>query len=270
MVKKHIYLFTLLIVLNINAQTENSFKNKFIYKLTYQPDIKDVNSKISEEMLLLTNKNFSFFLSKNNFTKDSLLFSAKINNIKADRSKFSKTRFFYKILKDYTKDSITVYDEIFMDNYKYKESKKNIKWNIRTDILTINGFKCQKATTNFSGRHYEAWFSNEIPISDGPYKFSGLPGLIIKISDSNNHYVFELIDQSNINESYPYLKPTRNHYITKKSIFLKKQKEFKDNLVMKMSQSGFTLDKKHTKRIKERQKKRNNPIELGKAWYLDQ
>ncbi len=269
MTKNIIYLFVLLNFLNINAQKENVFEHKFTYLLTYQPNNKDVYSKQSEEMVLLTNKNFSVFLSKNTFIKDSIKLDAEKNNIKMDRSKYSKTKFFYKILKDYNKDTITVYDEIFLDNYKYKELKSKIKWQITTDISTINGFKCQKAKTSFSGRHYVAWFTNEIPISDGPYKFSNLPGLIIKISDSRNHYVFELIKHSKINYSYENLKPTKNLYTTKKSTFFKKQKEFKDNIIMKMSQSGFTVDEKHVKRIKERQKKKNNPIELERAWYLE-
>ncbi len=269
MLQKLIFLSIALSIFNINAQTGASFKYKFTYKLTYQSNNKDINSKKNEEMLLLRNKNSSTFLSKNNFIRDSLLLEADNNNIRADRSKFPKTKFRYKILKDNSKDSIIVYDRIFIDNFKYKESKKTIKWKITTDILTVNGFKCQKATTYFSGRYYEAWFSNEIPISDGPYKFSGLPGLIIKISDSKNHYVFELIAQSKINQSYPNLIPTSNLYSTNKSTFFAKYKDFKDNIVAKMAQSGFTLDKKHEKRVKERQKKRNNPIELGDAWYLD-
>lgn len=269
MLKKLFFLFISLSFLKINAQNEKVFNYKFTYKLTYQVNNKDINSKRSENMLLLRNNKFSVFLSEGTFIDDSLSLRQRKNEISYD-VKAPKTRFFYKILKDDNRDSITVYNEIFMDNYKYKEGKNKIRWKVTSDTSVINGLKCQKATTTFSGRFYEAWFTNEIPISDGPYKFSGLPGLIIKISDSKNHYVFELTKQSNVNRSYPNLKPIKNLYLTKKSIFFKKQKEFKDNIVTKMSQSGFTLDKKHEKRVKERQKRRNNPIELDEPWYLKQ
>lgn len=49
-----------------------------------------------------------------------------------------------------------------------------------------------KATVSHEGREYTAWYTTEIPIADGPYKFWGLPGLILKISDSENHYNFTL------------------------------------------------------------------------------
>lgn len=270
MFQKIIYLYVLLSALNIYAQTENIFKHQFQYKLTYQPNNKDINSKLSEEMLLLRNDKISLFLSRNNFLNDSLDIERKKRNISIDRSKRPKTKFYYKIIKDNSKDSITVYSQIFLDNFKYKESKENIKWKITSHTATINGLKCQKATTNFSGRHYNAWFTNEIPIADGPYKFGGLPGLIVKVSDSKNHYVFELVSQSKRNLSYPNMLPTKGLYLTDKKTFFEKQQDFKDNIVTKASQFGFTLDKKHAKKVKERNKRRNNPIELGNPWYLGQ
>lgn len=51
--------------------------------------------------------------------------------------------------------------------------------------------QCQKATTIFLGRTYEAWFTSEIPINNGPWKFGNLPGQILQVSDTQKHYVFE-------------------------------------------------------------------------------
>jgi GLPGLI family protein len=50
-----------------------------------------------------------------------------------------------------------------------------------------------KATTNYKGRVWEAWFSKEYPINDGPYKFTGLPGLIVSLKDSEGDHIFNLI-----------------------------------------------------------------------------
>lgn len=63
---------------------------------------------------------------------------------------------------------------------------------MQTDI-TILDYKCHKALTSFRGRDYVAWFTLDIPISNGPWKFGGLPGLILQVSDSKKHYVWEII-----------------------------------------------------------------------------
>jgi GLPGLI family protein len=52
----------------------------------------------------------------------------------------------------------------------------------------------------YAGRDYKAWFTNEIPVSDGPYKFYGLPGLIVEIEDSKKQYTFELVSYKTFSE----------------------------------------------------------------------
>lgn len=47
------------------------------------------------------------------------------------------------------------------------------------------------AKTNFRGRIWTAFFTPEIPIKEGPWKLCGLPGIILKASDSKNHYSYE-------------------------------------------------------------------------------
>ncbi len=45
----------------------------------------------------------------------------------------------------------------------------------------VGGYSCQKATADYGGRHWTAWFASDIAVSEGPYYFHGLPGLILKI-----------------------------------------------------------------------------------------
>jgi len=177
-------------------------------------------------------------------------------------SQFPKTAFNYKIIKNYLNDDITTYDKIFTDPFEYNEQKiKN--WSIKPDILVINGLKCQKATTTFGGRSYEAWFTNEIPISDGPYKFSGLPGLIVKIADTKGHYTFELIDQSTnkhqISDQFLDIEPIS---IDKKTFFNKLQ-DYRKNSINRIAEMGFSIDDEFKKGVKDRIKSKNNPIELS-------
>lgn len=74
----------------------------------------------------------------------------------------------------------------------YMSERLVLDWTILQERKTIRNIDCIKATTTYGGRFYTAWFAPNIPINDGPYVFHGLPGLIIRVVDKKNWYVFEL------------------------------------------------------------------------------
>lgn len=74
--------------------------------------------------------------------------------------------------------------------YQYTEAVPKLGWKISSERKSILGYDCQRATCTFRGRDYEAWFTTEIPLSYGPWKFQGLPGLILEVADSKNEYHF--------------------------------------------------------------------------------
>ncbi len=84
-----------------------------------------------------------------------------------------------------------------IDRYLVKEDQ-TIQWNIEKETKTIEGYKCQKATTTYSGRKWIAYFSNDIPFINGPYIFGGLPGLIIRLEDEKKDHFFELVSTKKI------------------------------------------------------------------------
>jgi len=61
-------------------------------------------------------------------------------------------------------------------------------WVLHNDTLHILGFKCQKATTNFSGVNYTAFFTTELNFTYGPRNFRGLPGLILKVNNDDESF----------------------------------------------------------------------------------
>jgi GLPGLI family protein len=88
-------------------------------------------------------------------------------------------------------------------NCQYSEKVHIQNWEIHDDTLTVAGFMCQKATCRFRGRDYSAWFTVDIPINNGPWKFGGLPGLILKIYDDSMSYIFECVRIESYDNKYP-------------------------------------------------------------------
>ena len=96
------------------------------------------------------------------------------------------------VYKNYPKGKMTVLDRINSKQYEYIDKLNSQNWEIQADTMTILGYTCQKAVTEWRGRRYEAWFAAEIPINEGPMKFGGLPGLIFKLNDVDKEYNYEI------------------------------------------------------------------------------
>ena len=73
----------------------------------------------------------------------------------------------------------------------------DLKWIYSEDEpINISGYRCNKATVSFAGRDYTAWYTLDVPAPFGPYKFWGLPGLIVKLEEVNGMYIWEMIGLS--------------------------------------------------------------------------
>lgn len=148
-----------------------------------------------------------------------------------------------------SKDLFTEYVRTAHDlnNYWYSEKMPVQDWNILNDTLSIAGYLCQKAECKFRGRNYIAWFATDIPINKGPWKFSGLPGLIMKIHDTDDKFIFECIAIKNTQvpiKKYDYNEYSKN---SRKNI-LKLQNNINEDYFRTV---GYTetasFAKKHTK-----------------------
>lgn len=96
------------------------------------------------------------------------------------------------VLKDYAKSISTTYDQAGMGEYGYyDEPFSEIQWNIIEDSTkTILDYQCIMATTDYHGRKWTVWFTPEIPMQDGPWKFCGLPGLVMEASEPSDQHRF--------------------------------------------------------------------------------
>jgi len=65
----------------------------------------------------------------------------------------------------------------------------------------ISDYNVTKAKVEFRGRKYEAWFSEEIPINAGPWKFFGLPGLILEVGSADGAVSIRLSEIKKMNDT---------------------------------------------------------------------
>ncbi|PKP10346.1 MAG: hypothetical protein CVU09_06765 [Bacteroidetes bacterium HGW-Bacteroidetes-4] len=184
------------------------------YSYAFQQDSADKYSIKSQEMILQIGDRTSKFIHTHQFFVDSL--SEVFKNVSPEAAfaqiwpqiQGNTIAPFCKlvIFKNYP-DGKTITSTGYLSPNFYKITEEaSLQWQIIPEKdTTLLGYTCHMATTWFAGRKYVAWFTLEIPISDGPYKFSGLPGLIIKIYDTRHQHDFELISLKKISWKQPIL-----------------------------------------------------------------
>ena len=149
---------------------------------------------------------------------------------------FPHKRMHTQVYKNTLKGEMMVTDGFSMQDYIYMDELKPQAWTIGEDTTRVLNYLCQKAECNFRGRHYIAWFTAEIPVSDGPWKFFGLPGLIMEIYDMGKQYHFTITGIEKANKPIIFSETTlaNGKYIkTERKKFLKGQRSYL------MNQNGY-------------------------------
>lgn len=195
MKKKYLILIFSLISIDFYSQQKMDVENMAQYKLTFRDSKKKNEEPRINTFVLLFNTKESFFKNTSLYVKDSLEKSGKIR-VTGDVQKDYETLGKYVPDLPFTiykkENQITFANEItFAGEFKYSETV-TFNWKISKETNIINGVKCIKATTTKWGRNWVAFYSPSHPMPFGPYKFYGLPGLIFKVADDKNDYVFEL------------------------------------------------------------------------------
>lgn len=136
----------------------------------------------------------SKFSSYKNLTVDSILMRSTPEQI-ADAAIEGKlsTGEFMTIYKNYPAGRLTHTEKICQDWFRYDEDMPSFDWELTDSVATVLGYECQSARCKFRGREWTVFYTEDIPLMDGPWKLYGLPGLIMKASDADGHYTFECI-----------------------------------------------------------------------------
>jgi GLPGLI family protein len=243
----------------------DSTKLMIIYKMSWKQDTNNLEHIRQENMILLVGKKMSMFMSYNFYkfnligrkaeregNLDEFLNGPEIGNF--------KTRFTYKIYKNYPAGRITYTDKVMPAFLQYDEDLNTFKWQLTDLIDTIGDYIVHCAYTDYGGRHWIAWYTTEIPLNDGPYKFRGLPGLIIKLYDEQKHYVFEMVSMERTDEAMMIEYMDMDWVQTTRREFLKAQENFRLDIINRAKEAG--VNSEGQQRALRSMLKRNNPIEF--------
>lgn len=97
------------------------------------------------------------------------------------------------LYKGYPAGRSTVTSARFYVSCRYEEDAPTQQWTLADSTRTVLGHRCRQATCDFRGRRWTAWFAPDIPVSDGPWKLGGLPGLILEAYDHGHQYTFTTV-----------------------------------------------------------------------------
>lgn len=239
-------------------------QSRFVYRIDFKID--------SLNKHFIQSENFNL-----DITSDGSVFYPEIfsdwaaiyqNNGTVSKSRLPETKLDYMINKNYKDGKIYFREMIGASLYEVHEPRK-IVWNLSNETQQYHNYRVKKATTTFAGRQWEAWFSDELPVNDGPYKFKGLPGLILKIKDTHSDYEIFLVEVKKINQPLTFdffkkinIKTLSIDYDT----YLKKKQDFKENPALMFIEMGIQLPAEEMKKFSETRKsidaKQNNKIEL--------
>lgn len=200
---KFISLISLLIPIICFSQEKEYSIIECIYDYRY---VRDTTSKMGEDgsfisgneyhivkdsLLLQIGNKASRYYKYSTFYKDSLI--QELGSLTGTGLKKSITGAEYIVYKDKTVGKIITTDEVAIFAFKVTENMPEFAWEIKNERKEVAGYKVFKAECSFRGRKWVAWFAPDLPISDGPWKFSGLPGLIMEVYDEMFHYRYGLV-----------------------------------------------------------------------------
>lgn len=244
---RNIMLFSLsmFVSVSVKAQMSEFSKIEVKYMTSFLRDTADVTSKRQEITVLRVGENKSIFKSEMKLVRDSLL-NENETQVKREAAmgqftlrmpgNLPRVAFRPEVYRNGEKT--TVYDQLSLDVYSF-DAPNALKWNITAEKKKIATYNCQKAVARYGNRDIIAWFTNEIPMDEGPYTFKGLPGLVVEVYDSKKHYHFSLVSVRQwMKRMTP---PLRNVIPATYEQFSKKRQEYRDDPTAYVSRDGIKV-----------------------------
>jgi GLPGLI family protein len=231
----HYYICTLFLsfLFAAYAQGQQDDADRAVYRCTYE--VFTMQDTVGRErfsvdrMGLDIGSRSAVFYSLQKAQADSIMREAIANMDMSLMGKGPRGMNEYIVHRDFTAGKTTFMNPIGPGakyRYYYEEDTPSPEWTLHAEKADKLGYACQRATCSFGGRNYEAWFTAEIPMPYGPYKFGGLPGLILEIHDDRGHYSFEAGGFEKLDPPVPIACPTNKYKKLSKKDYLKIERDF--------------------------------------------
>jgi GLPGLI family protein len=237
-----------------------------VYRFTYQPDSLNQQSAVSETAFLFIGKQESEYTTQKNLQMDSTMrtLMTRMQQLPGDRLSVAGlpvTGLNYRIYKRYGTPGVTTFDRIDVSYYRYPEPAA-LAWELLPARQVVAGYACQQARVAYAGRRWEAWFTREVPVPDGPYKFGGLPGLVVQLADTRGHYTFALQKVQRL--AHPLLVPGSlgSPQETTRARFRQAWLNHRAAPFAAWEREGLEVTEADRQRQHNRLQRRNNPLEL--------
>ena len=183
----------------IYAEETRTFESEVSYLATC---IKDTvtNKVLTDTFKLRFDGNKALFYNVETFAEDSLkhndltAWQKAIGSALTRKQRADKANRPYYILADLQQKTYIFKDRIGTNSFSYTDSLPAFNWQLKSEYKDIAGHRCAKAIGKYMGRTYEAWYATDIPTHVGPWKFYGLPGLVLSVYDVQHQYSFTFID----------------------------------------------------------------------------
>jgi len=182
------------------AKSDTLIIDQVAYRITYHSKSVTDTTKTpyrykDDEMRLEIGKNgVSRFYSYTRFLRNQMMVGMIKKGGGIDMTSIPKGgTISWELYKNYPVQGKTLYlDVISLDSYQCEEAVETPDWQVVPDSTKeILGYQCQMATTRFKGRQWTVWYTEDIPLDEGPWKLRGLPGLVLSAYDAKRQYVFE-------------------------------------------------------------------------------
>lgn len=252
------YIFQLSLGMSsIVAQNDEATMVSIVYQFTHTYDTTDRGNPIVAEMLLQvgkTNSKYTNVLFNDEYRHSSNAMTSVSTATNAVGSPsvmrfsgmpiaivYDKSITPGAIYQSFQRKKIFRIQKIGVKDYLIEDSLPAIDWKVESDTREIASYTCQKAIGVYAGRTYTVWFTVELPYPYGPWKLSGLPGLILEAKDETGEVQF-LFKEKRIERSemaaFTFTRPSR----TTNEQFEKAEREFKrDPVGIVAAQVQFSL-----------------------------